>query len=77
MYSNCLFEAIKAKIKDPKIKFFKVPYPISTTNHYMWFDGKNYFHSVAYKPTWYNHFWHKQFIKKVDEISFNHFVLTA
>ena len=48
MYSNCLFEAIKAKIKDPKnVYIFRVPKRFSGgAIHFMWYDGKKYYHSV-------------------------------
>lgn len=76
MYSNCLFEAIKAKIKNPKyVHIFKVPKLMSKSNHFMWFDGQNYYHSVALHPTKYNDLFHKSKLKKVDEVTFNAFAL--
>ena len=47
MYSNCLFEALKAKIKDPKnVRIFFIPRKINHNEfHFMWTDGKKVYHS--------------------------------
>ena len=65
MYSNCLFEAIKAKIKDPKnVYIFRVPKRFGGgAIHFMWYDGKKYYHSVMTDRTnvkWYKKLWHNQ-----------------
>ena len=44
-YSNCLFEAIKAKLKDPKnIKIIALPKSL-LQRHYAWTDGKTVTHA--------------------------------
>lgn len=61
MYSNCLIEAIKAKIKDPKnIKILKVNRIVSGAGtHYMWYSVKDrtYSHFVwateKHNRNWY------------------------
>lgn len=80
MYSNCLFEAIKAKIKDPKnVYIFRVPKRFGGgATHFMWYDGKKYYHSVMTDRTnvkWYKKLWHNQEIKEIDEAIFNAFIL--
>lgn len=43
-YSNCFFEAVKAKIKNPKyIKITFVRHSEAKCPHFMWSDGKNDF----------------------------------
>lgn len=82
MYSNCLFEAIKAKIKDPKnVHIFLVPKNFGGgATHFMWFNEKTqkYYHSVATDLNSYKKFWHKILhnhkIKEVDEALFNAFI---
>ncbi len=50
MYSNCLFEAFKAKFKDPKnVYIFKVLKRFGgDATHFMWYNEKSakYYHSV-------------------------------
>lgn len=80
MYSNCLFEALKAKIKDPKnVYIFRVPKRFGGgATHFMWYDGKKYYHSVMTNKTnikWYKKLWHTQVIKSIDEAVFNSFIL--
>ena len=43
MYSNCLFEAIKAKIKDPKnVQIHLIPPSINNWNlHFYWINKSN------------------------------------
>ena len=39
-YSNCLFEAIKAKIRNPKVKITVVLISEAGKPHFLWIDGK-------------------------------------
>ena len=82
MYSNCLIEALKAKLKDPKnVHIFFVPKKFGGgATHFMWFNEvtHKYYHSVATdqncgKNFWHK-VWHKQKIKEVDESLFNAFI---
>lgn len=58
MYSNCLLEAIKAKIKDPKN--VKIDYMPRTLNrgrgHFLWINYKEekvyHYHAQDTKPFW-------------------------
>lgn len=76
MKSNCLFEAIKAKIKDPKnIKIIKLPKEISTTKHFMWCDKDNYYHAFDCKKS-KNPFFFDYKIKSVPRYVFESFVLS-
>ena len=89
MYSNCLIEAIKAKIKDPKnVHIFLLPkhYGGGAT-HFMWYNTKNgkYYHSADTNPSklgtlksWRKikyTLWHEHRIKEIDEEYFNAFIL--
>ena len=45
-YSNCLFEALKAKIKDPKhIRIIRFPKVLTGHLHFGWTDGEYFYHS--------------------------------
>ena len=56
MYSNCLFEAIKAKLKDPKnVRIHKVPAFLNPNfktpfPHFYWTNGDKAFEFNSYKP---------------------------
>ena len=50
-YSNCLFEALKAKIKNSKVKVFKAPKEINDCCHFMWCDNEFYYHAYNFKKT--------------------------
>nr|DAD55880.1 MAG TPA: hypothetical protein [Bacteriophage sp.] len=67
-YSNCLFEAIKAKIKNPKIKIMYLPVFLNKVPcpHWMWLDeeGEHDFHYKGYLP-WWKWIWHKGHIRTV------------
>lgn len=67
-YSNCLLEAIKAKIKNPKIKIMYLPAFLNEVPcpHWMWLDeeGEHDFHYKGYLP-WYKWVWHKGCIRTV------------
>jgi hypothetical protein len=46
MKSNCLFEALKAKLRNPKgVKMFKVPKELNDHTHFMWREGDFYYHA--------------------------------
>ena len=40
-YSNCLIEAIKAKLKNPKVKIYCCPPNHREFPHFMWSDGEH------------------------------------
>lgn len=67
-YSNCLFEAIKAKIKNHKVRILYVPAFLNEVPcpHLMWKDkaGEHDFHYSGYLP-WYKWCWHKGSIQTV------------
>ena len=78
MYSNCLFEAIKAKIKDPKtvqIIYLKGGL-FGKKAHFMWRNGCEIFH--AYNPKGSsNIFIYKVSYKNISFDSFEAYVLDA
>lgn len=53
MYSNCLLEAIKAKLKDPNVKIHKIPAKFSPLNtvfpHFWWSKGDRAFEFFSEK----------------------------
>ena len=88
-YSNCLFEAIKAKLRDTKhVHVFRVPKRFGgRATHFMWYNDKSgtYYHSVDL-PGEYEKLttfwaklrstvWHEQKVKEIDEAVFNAFIL--
>lgn len=76
MRSNCLIEALKARISNPNVTIFKLPRVMSRVRHYMWFDGKDYAHFTltgTYK--WYKTLWFEGHFKKVSEVVFNRLAL--
>lgn len=55
-YSNCLIEAIKAKLKNPKVKITYVSPFVNEVfcPHFLWSDGKNdYDFGVERHLKWY------------------------
>ena len=66
-YSNCLFEAIKTKIKHPvktKIKYLPAHLNEVYCPHWMWHDGEyTYDFYRQGKLKWYQFFWHKGYIR--------------
>ena len=76
MYSNCLFEAIKAKIKDPKnVMIIKLPKIATNRGHWGWTDGEYFYHSYNTNRKWYNKWWHPSKTKKVEFAVFESFIL--
>lgn len=77
MYSNCLVEALKAKIKDPKnVYIFKTPFSINDDLHFMWKKGDFYYHApIIGKSHWYNLFFHKVNLKKCSKESFDALII--
>lgn len=73
MYSNCLIEAVKAKLKDPKNTYiFKTPKEINEILHFMWKKGDFYYHApIVGKIHWYNRLFHKTVVKKCSKESFD------
>lgn len=67
-YSNCLLEALKAKIKDPKR--VKLTYLPPTVNecfcpHWLWSDGEHdYDFGVERYLKWYERIWFKGHIRQ-------------
>lgn len=78
MYSNCLFEALKAKIKDPKnvqIIFLKGGL-FGKRDHFMWMNNDTVFH--AYNPKGSNNnILYNVSYKKVDFDVFEGYVIDA
>ena len=75
MKSNCLFEAVKAKIKNPKnIQIFKLPKGISKTTHFVWKDGNFYYHAYNVNHS-KNKFFFECKIKKIPDYVFESFIL--
>lgn len=69
-YSNCLIEAVKAKIRDPK--YVKIIHIKAKDNevycpHYMWVDSRDNniydFHCKPYIEHWWNEYLFKGFIR--------------
>lgn len=65
-YSNCFFEAIKAKIKNPKfVKITVVLKSEARCPHFLWSDGKNDYDFGVNKPLkWWQIIWFKGSIRK-------------
>ena len=66
MYSNCLIEAIKAKIKDPKnVQIIKLPKEVNgRKSHFMWVKENFVYH--AFNNQFDNRkFWFPYSVKKV------------
>ena len=75
MMSNCLFEAIKAKLKDPKnVRIIRLPKEISSTAHFMWINKNNVYHAYDYKHS-KNHFLFDCKIKSIPDYVFESFIL--
>ena len=75
MRSNCLFEAIKAKIKNPSVKVFLLPKQISDFKHFMWCDENYYYHAFNYTNSKNKLFFPVKY-KKVPRIIFESWVLS-
>ena len=75
-YSNCLIEAVKAKLKDPKNIHIIVirPGSISKELHIAWTDGVNFCHVYSQRPRWWNKYLYKATFKKVPFTVFESFV---
>ena len=67
-YSNCIFEAIKAKIKNPKVQLLYIPAFLNEVRcpHIMWLDedGEHDFCHKGYLP-WYKWLWHDGTLRTV------------
>lgn len=67
-YSNCLIEALKAKLKNPSVKILYIPAFLNEVPcpHWMWLDeeGEHGFHCSGHLP-WYKWMWHKGKIRTV------------
>lgn len=70
--SNCMFEALKAKMHNPKVKVYFCK-PLITENghfqmfHFMWSDGKedyDFSNSEDGNLPWYKCFFFKGYLKK-------------
>ena len=71
-YSNCLFEAIKAKLKNPKVKlYFRKPYLSGLhirSMHVLWED-EDYSYDFSDgdyddSQVFWKYFWHKGYIRR-------------
>jgi hypothetical protein len=65
-YSNCLIEALKAKIRHPfKVKITFIPKSEKGSCHFMWSDGEaDYDFGVERDIKWYEVLWFKGEIRK-------------
>ena len=75
-YSNCVFEAVIAKLKDPehiRIILFK-PHTISEVFHVGWTDGEYFYHAYDHNFKSRNHFLYKPTVKKVPFIVFESWI---
>ena len=59
--SNCLFEAIKAKIRNPSVKILYCPAFLNEIPcpHFMWLDGDTEYEFKCGRIKWYQWIWHK------------------
>ena len=75
-YSNCLIEAVKAKLKDPKhVRIIMLkPYIITKYLHFAWTDGKYFYHAYGQNRKWWARYLYKPVVKKVPFIVFESFV---
>ena len=78
MYSNCLFEAIKAKIKDPKnVKIIRLPKEVNLGKiHFMWIKNDFVYHAFK-KNSKESDLWFEYKINKVPVIVFQRWFLGA
>lgn len=69
--SNCLLEAIKAKIKDPKrISIHMIPLKLNYNRlHFYWTDSENFYHYISSNPR--NVLWFEGVYKVYDSELFN------
>lgn len=75
MKSNCLFEALKAKLRNPiGVKMFKVPKELNEVTHFMWRDGDFYWHAYT-KDYSKNHFLFDFRVKKIPAYVFESYVI--
>lgn len=76
MYSNCLIEAIKAKIKDPKnVQIIRLPKEVNDKkSHYMWIKDDYVFHAYN-KDSDKNRLFFDYSIKKVSLDTFQRWLL--
>lgn len=76
-YSNCLFEFIKFKLKNKKIKMLYVPSFLNEVRcfHIMWSDGENEydFNYNGYLP-FYKWIWHKGYIRKLKKGTYSKYL---
>ena len=72
-YSNCLIEAIKAKIKDPKhIKIHMIPLKLNHNRvHFYWTDSESFYHYINPNLRSKNTLWFKGVNKIYDSKLFN------
>lgn len=75
-YSNCLIEAVKAKLRNPKIKmmycpayFNEVPCP-----HWMWTDGSKEYDFSTGLLHWWQWIWHKGRIREYHSGTYSRYV---
>lgn len=76
-YSNCLIEAIKAKIRNPKVKLMYVPMFLNDVYcpHMTWLDdeGEHDFHCKGHL-SWYKLIWYKGYIRTVHRGSYKAYI---
>lgn len=77
MYSNCLFEAWKAKLKDwNNVYIFNTPKELNNTHHFMWKRDDKYYHAkIASNRHWWNYIWHKVKLKEIPNYVFDRYIV--
>lgn len=77
MYSNCLFEAWKAKLKDwNNVYIFNTPKELNGIRHFMWKKGDKYYHAkIASNRHWWNYAWHKVKFKEIPNYIFDVYIV--
>ena len=75
-YSNCLIEAVKAKLKDPEhVRIIMIkPGVISKNLHFAWTDGEYFYHAYSHNRKWWAKYWYKPVFKKIPFIVFESFI---
>ena len=78
MISNCIFEALKAKIRDPKaVKVFRLPKDLSDAQHWMWKKDDSYCHArQVSKEHWWNYALHAVKYRKVPNYTMDALMVT-
>ena len=68
--SNCLFEYVKAKMRNPSIKALYIPAFLNEVRcfHIMWTDGVNEYDFHHFGPLpWYEWMWHTGIVRTLEK----------